>query len=141
MLKKYRKRWRAERATFKKSNIDFQYDIDYDEDLIEQSIWAQYHLDPDDQADLLFSHWIKAIAGLKPDSLLCEIAKIRAEKDPKRIKQFGEYEHKIRREWNEFKMNKIKSDPKLLMQYQQQKIRDDLAFKNAMLSMFKIKGK
>lgn len=40
------------------------------------------------------------------ESLFNDVVRIRLEKDPKRIKDFGPYEKKIRRQWNEFKEEK-----------------------------------
>lgn len=51
------------------------------------------------------------LSGLLPDTPLGKIVGIRAEKDPKMLKNFTKEQKKIRNDWQRRKMQKIKEDP------------------------------
>lgn len=67
------------------------------------------------------------LSGLDAKTPLGKIVQIRAERDSEIIKNFGEYEHKIRREWNQFKYGKMTKEEKDMLVKQSQNIFASLA--------------
>ena len=57
---------------------------------------------PSQQEELSYSDWYKMVDGLMPDTPLGAVVQIRAEKDPKRIKQFSPAQRRLRSEWAHF---------------------------------------
>ena len=57
------------------------------------------------------------LSGIMHDTPLGEIVSIRAEKDPKRIKEFSPEQKRIRNEWAKRKNAKLKNDPKAYNEY------------------------
>lgn len=51
------------------------------------------------------------LSGLLPDTPLGKIVSIRAEKDPKILKNFTKEQKKIRNDWQRRKMQKLREDP------------------------------
>ncbi len=97
------KKWLTD---FRKKNSKFEetwYDLEYDRELIIQSISKQYHILPSEQEELHYSDWISLVAGLMHDTPLGQVVRIRSEKDKNMLKSFGAYENKLRSEWFEFR--------------------------------------
>lgn len=82
------------------------YDFEYDKKLIETSIVSQYHFLPSQLEEIKHSDYYKLIEGLNGESLLANIVRIRKEKDPQKIKEFGLAETRIRVEWQSFLIDK-----------------------------------
>lgn len=78
------------------------YDIEFDAELIEKSITAQYGILPYAQSCLPYKDWAALVAGLMPESLLGRVIGIRAEQDKSVIEQMSSHQLKIRREWQQF---------------------------------------
>ncbi len=90
-----------------KKKVDFNseptlYDIEFDADLIEKSITAQYGVLPYAQSCLPYKDWAALVSGLMPESLLGRVIGIRAEQDKSVIEQMSPHQLKIRREWQRF---------------------------------------
>jgi hypothetical protein len=85
------------------------YDLEYDSELIAQSIAKQYHILPGEQPELHYSDWILLVGALMEDTPLGQIVLIRKEKDRSRLKHFNSYEHRIRNEWRNFRANQKKN--------------------------------
>lgn len=51
------------------------------------------------------------LSGLLPDTPLGKIVSIRAEKDPKVLKNFTKEQKKIRNDWQRRKMQKLRENP------------------------------
>lgn len=89
-------------TTFKPSDEEPLYDLDYDADLIAQSIAKQYQILPSAQEELSYKEWLLLLSGLMEDTPLGQIVLIRKEKDPKRIQNFSKYEKRVQHEWRSF---------------------------------------
>lgn len=79
------------------------YDLDYDKELIMQSVAKQYHILPSQQDDLQYCDWIRLVSGLMEDTPLGQIVLIRKETDKDIIKRYGPHERRIRAEWTDFR--------------------------------------
>lgn len=101
--------WRSD--FLKRSNDEPVYDVEFDKELIKQSIAKQYHILPSEQDELHYSDWALLVSGLMDDTPLGRVVEVRCETDKERIKAFGAGEMRIRREWNEFLANKKREDP------------------------------
>lgn len=76
------------------------YDLFDDWDLIASSLKTQYGYSIRKEIDILeWGELMSDIAGLKPDTPLGNIVRIRSEKDPEAIKNFSSWEKQIRNEW------------------------------------------
>lgn len=136
------KSWRKKRKKAPFASRDTFYDLDFDKATIESSIWAQYHIPPHEQEDLTVPEYLRAIGGLKADSLLSQIVQIRSEKNPDRIKHFGPAERKIRSEWQAFLTKKeTEMTGRQKQEYQQKRLIEELRFQDAMKSICRIKTK
>lgn len=78
------------------------YDLEYDKDLIAQSIAKQYGILPSEQDEMHYSEWILLVGGLMEDTPLGQTVLIRKENDKERLKHFTQHEHRIRNEWRSF---------------------------------------
>lgn len=78
------------------------YDLEYDKDLIAQSVAKQYGKLPSEQDEMHYSEWILLVGGLMEDTPLGQIVLIRKENDRERLKHFTQHEHRIRNEWRSF---------------------------------------
>ena len=83
--------------------------MEYDKELIEQSIAKQYHILPSQQMDLKFSDWVKLVSGLMDNTPLIRVVHIRMEKDRNVIKKFNAEQRKLRNDWAAFKASKLRS--------------------------------
>lgn len=77
------------------------YDILGDWNLIESSFLKQYgiRLRSSGEDDLSWQEFCSLLSGIMPDTPLGQIVSIRAEKDPKRIKEFNKEQKRIRNDW------------------------------------------
>ncbi|MBP3249953.1 MAG: hypothetical protein J6M48_06330 [Ruminococcus sp.] len=96
-----RRRIRSRRKTFPSSET--WYDLEYDKDLIAQSIAKQYGILPSDQEELHYSDWLLLVGALMEDTPLGQTVLIRKENDRERLKRFSPYENRIRNEWRKFR--------------------------------------
>lgn len=101
---------RRKRSPF--PNSESWYDLEYDKDLISQSIAKQYKLLPSEQEKIHYSEWLLLVGGLMEDTPLGQIVLIRKEKDRDRIKRFTPYEMRIHNEWRSFRTKKLLANAK-----------------------------
>ena len=99
------RRKRSRRATFPTSET--WYDLEYDKELIAQSIAKQYGILPSDQEELHYSDWLLLVGALMEDTPLGQTVLIRKENDRDRLKRFSAYENRIRNEWRNFRAGQI----------------------------------
>lgn len=78
------------------------YDLEYDKDLIAQSVAKQYGILPSEQGEMHYGEWILLVGGLMEDTPLGQTVLIRKENDKERLKHFTRHEHRIRNEWRSF---------------------------------------
>lgn len=78
------------------------YDLEFDKDLIAQSVAKQYGILPSEQDEMRYSEWILLVGGLMEDTPLGQTVLIRKENDKERLKYFTQHEHRIRNEWRSF---------------------------------------
>lgn len=88
------------------------YDLEYDKDLIAQSVAKQYGKLPSEQDEMHYSEWILLVGGLMEDTPLGQTVLIRKENDRERLKHFTQHEHRIRNEWRSFIANHKVSENK-----------------------------
>lgn len=91
---------------FKAVQNEYLYDVEFDEDIIAQSIAKQYHILPSEQPELSYRDWGLMVSGLMPDTPLGAIVSIRGEKDRERIKDFTPGQQNVRADWAVFKASK-----------------------------------
>ena len=84
------------------------YDLDYDRELIIQSIAKQYNILPSEQENLHYSDWYRLVAGLMHDTPLGQIVRFRSEDNKAIIKNFDRYEKQIRSEWTACRSQKAR---------------------------------
>lgn len=84
------------------------YDLDYDRELIIQSIAKQYNILPSEQENLHYSDWYRLVAGLMHDTPLGQVVRIWSEDNKDIIKNFDRYEKQIRSEWTALRSQKAK---------------------------------
>lgn len=87
--------------------MEVWYDLEYDRELLIQSVAKQYGVLPSAQEELHYSEWLLLISGLMEDTPLGQVVLIRKEDDPKRIKCFTPHERKIHRKWRERTAKKL----------------------------------
>lgn len=58
-----------------------------------------------------YAEWLLLVGGIMEDTPLGQTVLIRKENNRDRIKNYTPYEHKIRREWREFRAGKVKKQP------------------------------
>lgn len=88
------------------------YDIFDDWELIESSFLKQYGIRLRSQDDMSWSEFCSLLSGIMPDTPLGQIVSIRAEKDPKRIKEFTKEQKRIRIDWIKRNNKKAKENGK-----------------------------
>lgn len=103
---------RRKRSPFPSPNSEVWYDLEYDKDLISQSIAKQYQILPSEQGVLHYQEWLLLVGGLMEDTPLGQIVLIRKEKDRDRIKRFTPYEMRIHNEWRSFRAKKMLANAK-----------------------------
>ncbi len=64
-----------------------------------------------------WSEFCTLLSGLSPDTPLGRIVSIRAEKDPKVLKNFTKEQQKIRNDWQRRKWRKLREDPEAYQRY------------------------
>lgn len=78
------------------------YDLEFDRELIIQSIAKQYHILPSAQENLHYSDWYRLVAGIMEDTPLGQTVLVRKEDNKDIIKRMSPHEKEIRRQWFEF---------------------------------------
>ena len=73
----------------------------FDKALIEASFAMQYGIRLAKE-DIAFGEYCRLLAGLMADTPLGRVVAIRAEKNPEKIRNFGEYERGVRKKWRDF---------------------------------------
>lgn len=97
-MRKVTRKWRNDFNNT--STYDPGYDLFDDWDLVASSLKTQYGYSIRKEIDNLdWGELISDIAGLKGDTPLGNIVRIRKEKDPEVLKKFTPEEIKIRNEW------------------------------------------
>lgn len=97
-MRKVTRKWRNDFNNT--STYDPGYDLFDDWDLVASSLKTQYEYSIRKEIDSLdWGELISDIAGLKGDTPLGNIVRIRKEKDPEVLKKFTPEEIKIRNEW------------------------------------------
>lgn len=87
------------------------YDIWDDWELIEASFLSQYGIRLRTEDDMSWSEFCSLLSGIMPETPLGRIVGIRAEKDPKIIKEFTKEQKKIRNDWILRRNRKLMEDP------------------------------
>ena len=96
------------RSDFKKpkqtrnNSFEIGYDLDFDKDLISQSIAKQYHILPSQQGNLKYSDWVELLSGLMEDTPLGRTVQLRLERDEDALKNLSPQQKKIREDWQNF---------------------------------------
>lgn len=67
-----------------------------------------------------WNEFCNLLSGLMPDTPLGKIVAIRAEKDPKVIKEFNETQRNIRNDWIIRRNRKLRKDPEAYRMYLQE---------------------
>ncbi len=78
------------------------YDWEFDSDLIEQSLTAQYGILPYAQGCIRYKDWAMLVAGLNAQTPLGQVVAVRMEQDSETIRRFSAQQKKIRAEWQKF---------------------------------------
>jgi hypothetical protein len=82
-----------------------------DWELIESSFLKQYGIRLRQDDDMSWSEFCSLLSGIMPDTPLGKIVEIRAEKDPKVIKNFTKDQRRIRNDWIIKRNKKLREDP------------------------------
>ena len=104
------------RSDFSRDVEDY-YDLYEDYRLIEASFSQQYGIRLRQEEDMSWDEFCTLLSGLLPDTPLGRIVSIRAEKDPKVIKNFTDDQKKIRSSWQRRKIQRMKEDPEAHQRY------------------------
>jgi len=83
----------------------------YDYDLIEASFAKQYGIRLRQEEDMSWSEFCTLLSGIMPETPLGRVVSLRAEKDPKVLKEFTKDQKKIRNEWLIYQNKKRRDDP------------------------------
>lgn len=78
------------------------YDWEFDSELIEQSITAQYGILPYAQGCIRYKDWAMLVAGLSTQTPLGQTVAVRMEQDKEIIRRFSPQQKKVRAEWQNF---------------------------------------
>lgn len=87
------------------------YDLREDWGLIESSLAKQYGIRIRNEKDMPWTEFCSLVSGLMSDTPLGQIVGIRAEKDPKTIKQFTPDQKRIHKEWQSREAIKVVDNP------------------------------
>lgn len=58
-----------------------------------------------------YAEWLLLVGGIMEDTPLGQTVLIRKENNRDRLKNYTSHEHKIRREWHEFRAGQVKKSP------------------------------
>lgn len=108
--------WKTWRGDFSKNTEDY-YDLYEDYGLIEASFSQQYGIRLRQEEDMSWNEFCTLLSGLLPDTPLGRIVSIRAEKDPKVLKNFSPDQKKIRSDWQRRKLQRMKENPEVYQRY------------------------
>ncbi|SHK37812.1 Bacteriophage Gp15 protein [Hathewaya proteolytica DSM 3090] len=90
-------------------NSEEWYDIIEDYDLIESSFAEQYGIRLRRENDMSWGEFCTLLSGINEKTALGKIVSIRAEKDPKIIKEFTSEQKQIRNKWRKRNIENINS--------------------------------
>lgn len=79
--------------------------------MIASSFAKQYGIRLRTVDDMSWSEFCSLLAGIMPETPLGNIVSIRAEKDPKAIRNFSKEQKRVRNEWTLKRNEKLRSDP------------------------------
>lgn len=82
------------------------YNIIHDHELIEASFAEQYGIRLRREDDMSWGEFCTLLSGLNEKTALGRIVSIRAEKDPKIIKEFTPEQKRVRSKWGQFLASK-----------------------------------
>ena len=86
----------------------------------------QYGIRLSHEPDISVSEYYRLLAGIMPETPLGKIVQIRMEKDPKILKEFGDYERDVRSKWAEFKVKNHKKEVQLSNEEQLRQLQNEL---------------
>lgn len=92
-------------------NSESYYDLFDDWELVESSFLKQYGIRIRNEDDMSWSEFCSLLSGIMPDTPLGSIVSIRAEKDPKVIKNFTKEQKRIRNDWILKRNKKLRENP------------------------------
>ena len=110
----------------KRKSTEHFYDLEFDYDLIVSSFAMQYGIRLSHEPDISVSEYYRLLAGIMPETPLGKIVQIRMEKDPKILKEFGDYERDVRSKWAEFKVKNHKKEVQLSNEEQLRQLQNEL---------------
>lgn len=93
------------------------YDLVDDWELVESSFLSQYGIRLRKDDDMSWSEFCSLLSGIMPETPLGRVVSIRAEKDPKIIKNFTKEQKKIRNDWIIRRNKKLMKNPKAYNEY------------------------
>lgn len=93
------------------------YDLFDDWELVESSFLSQYGIRLRKDDDMSWSEFCSLLSGIMPETPLGRVVSIRAEKDPKIIKNFTKEQKKIRNDWIIRRNKKLMKNPKAYNEY------------------------
>lgn len=93
------------------------YDLWEDWELIESSFLSQYGIRLRTEDDMSWSEFCSLLSGIMPETPLGRVVSIRAEKEPKVIKNFSEEQKRIRQDWFRRRNKKLRENPKAYNDY------------------------
>jgi hypothetical protein len=88
-----------------------------DWELVESSFLSQYGIRLRKDDDMSWSEFCSLLSGIMPETPLGRVVSIRAEKDPKIIKNFTKEQKKIRNDWIIRRNKKLMKNPKAYNEY------------------------
>lgn len=96
---------------------EIYYDLFDDWELVESSFLSQYSIRLRKDDDMSWSEFCSLLSGIMPETPLGRVVSIRAEKDPKIIKNFTKEQKKIRNDWIIRRNKKLMKNPKAYNEY------------------------
>lgn len=96
---------------------EIYYDLFDDWELVESSFLSQYGIRLRKDDDMSWSEFCSLLSGIMPETPLGRVVSIRAEKDPKIIKNFTKEQKKIRNDWIIRRNKKLMKNPKAYNEY------------------------
>ncbi len=104
-------------ARSKRPQSNAYYDIWDDWELIEASFLSQYGIRLRTDDNMSWSEFCSLMSGIMPETPLGRVVGIRAEKDPKVIKNFTKEQKRIRNDWIARRNRKLMENPKVYNEY------------------------
>lgn len=104
------KRWSLDFKTGNNQSEDSYYDLFEDYSLIEASFAQQYGIRLRKEDDMSWDEFMTLLSGINGDTPLGRIVSIRAEKDPKVIKEFTKEEKRIYNKWRDKQAKEVSKE-------------------------------